>query len=188
MTPAGCTAPGISSICGTTRCGTPSPTACGRAPKPFRRGARTRWPSRWPRVQAPCLWCGSGGQQISPPAQRAFNPSVAVDARSRVYVAWDSSGQIYLRRRDGAWRGVERIGDPPGNARPIIAAAGRSVLLMWTQQHGDEAQLRVAVVTETGAPSPRARPPWGLIAAGLLVVTYYLLSAARIWRRTGKTV
>ena len=61
MRPAGCTAPGISSICGTTRCGTPSPTACGRAPKPFRRGARTRWPSRWPRVQAPCLWCGSGG-------------------------------------------------------------------------------------------------------------------------------
>jgi len=103
-------------------------------------------------------------------------------------VAWDSSGQIYLRRRDGAWRGVERIGDPPGNARPIIAAAGRSVLLMWTQQHGDEAQLRVAVVTETGAPSPRARPPWGLIAAGLLVVTYYLLSAALIWRRTRKTV
>ena len=130
----------------------------------------------------------SGQQQISPPAQRAFNPSVAVDARSRVYVAWDSSGQIYLRRRDGAWRGVERIGDPPGNARPIIAAAGRSVLLMWTQQHGDEAQLRVAVVTETGAPSPRARPPWGLIAAGLLVVTYYLLSAALIWRRTRKTV
>src|SRR5437870_2715198 len=130
----------------------------------------------------------SGQEQISPPGQRAFNPSVAVDARGRVYVAWDSSGQIYLRRRDGAWRGVERIGDPPGNARPIIAAAGRSVLLMWTQQHGDEAQLRVAVVTETGAPSPRARPPWGLIAAGLLVVTYYLLSAALIWRRTRKTV
>src|SRR5437899_3254100 len=123
-----------------------------------------------------------------PPAQRALNPAGAVAARGRVYVAWDSSGQIYLRRRDGAWRGVERIGDPPGNARPIIAAAGRSVLLMWTQQHGDEAQLRVAVVTETGAPSPRARPPWGLIAAGLLVVTYYLLAAALIWRRTRKTV
>lgn len=129
----------------------------------------------------------SGPQLISAPSENAYNPSVAVDARGRVYVAWDGEGQIYLRRRDGAWLGAEKVTRDVKNTHPIIAAARGTVLLMWTQQSGDEARVRVATVAEMRVPSPQSRPPWGLLVVGLLVMGYVLFWAAWQWRRRRKT-
>jgi len=126
----------------------------------------------------------SGQQLVSAPAQNGFNPSVAIDGRGRVYVAWDDDGQIYLRRRDGAWRETNRVTGEAKSTHPIIAAVKDKVLVMWTQQIGDEIRLRAATVTAVNPSVPWPRLPWGLLVVGLLVVAYYLLWAAVMWRRS----
>ena len=125
----------------------------------------------------------SGQQLISASSQNGFNPSVAIDGRGRVYVAWDDGGQIYLRRRDGAWRETNRVTREAKSTHPIIAAVKDKVLVMWTQQVGDATRLRVATVEGTSVAPPRSRLPWGVVIAGLLV-GYYLLWAALQRRRT----
>lgn len=130
----------------------------------------------------------SDQQQLSPPEQRGFNPSVAVDARGRAYVAWDSDGQIYLRRRDGTWRETIRVTRDIKNTHPIITAVKDEVLAMWTQQIGDETRLRTAILAGGAiAPSP-SRLPWGLLIAGLLFVTYSVLYATMLWRRRRRAI
>ncbi len=126
----------------------------------------------------------SGQQLISAPSQNGFDPSVAIDGRGRVSVAWDDDGQIYVRRRDGTWRDINRVTREAKSTHPIIAAVKDKVLVMWTQQRGDEIRLRAATVAGGTASVPWPRLPWGLLVVGLLVVAYYLLWAAGRWRRS----
>ena len=126
----------------------------------------------------------SGQQLVSAPAQNGFNPSVAIDGRGRVYVAWDDDRQIYLRRRDGTWREANRVTREAKSTHPNIAAVNEKVLVMWTQQIGDEIRLRAATVAAVNASVPWPRLPWGLLVVGLLVAAYYLGWAAVMWRRS----
>lgn len=123
----------------------------------------------------------SGQQQISPPTQNAYNPSVTVAPRGLVYVAWDSDGQIYLRRRDGAWLEAGSVTREGKNTHPTIAAATNMVVVAWTQRLGADTRLRVSTITGEGVSSQRARPRWSPIMLGLLAAASYLLWAA--WRR-----
>jgi len=114
-------------------------------------------------------------QQISPPSQSAFNPSVAVDESSQIYVTWDSDGQVYLRRRADGWSDTARITREGTNTRPVLGKVRGAVILMWTQRVGGVPRLQVAAVAGAfGAPPPRAAP-WGIIVA-------LLVALIAVWR------
>ncbi|MGH2348908.1 MAG: hypothetical protein ACRDFT_05520, partial [bacterium] len=118
----------------------------------------------------------SGQQLISAPEQRACCPSVAVDSQRRVYVVWESGGQLYLRRRDGNWTGIDRLTTQAANHNPVLGGNGTHVDLAWTQQTGQSRQVRFATIaggapgTGPPQPSPSARGVIVLIVIALLVI------------------
>jgi len=121
----------------------------------------------------------SGQQQASPGSQDAFNPTAAVDERGSLYVAWDSDGHVYLRRRDGTWRGADRVTATGRNTQPAIAAGRGAVVLMWTQQTAGDTRVEFATVAGSIAgPATRVRFPWGVILVALIVL------GVAWWRRT----
>jgi len=118
----------------------------------------------------------SGQELISAPGQRACCPSVAVDAQRRVYVVWESDSQLYLRRRSGNWTGIDRLTSQGTNHNPVLGGGGEHVDLAWTQQNGQNRQVRFATIAG-GAPgtAPPAPSPRGVI---ILVVIALLI----IWQ------
>jgi hypothetical protein len=118
----------------------------------------------------------SGQQLVSAPPQRACCPTVAVDSQRRVYVVWESDGHLYLRRRDGGWTGIDRLTTQPVNHNPVLGTGGAHVDLAWTQQRGQDRQVRFATIaggapgTETAPSSPSPRGVIILIVIALLIV------------------
>ncbi len=128
----------------------------------------------------------SGQQQVSPGSQNAFHPTAAVDGQGNLFAAWDSDGQIYLRRREGTWQNAGRITTNGRNTLPAIAAGANAVVLMWTAQ--TEGDTRVEFTTVAGRLEPPSPLPWNMrrIVLVLAVVGIYLLFAWSQWRRSRK--
>lgn len=104
----------------------------------------------------------------------AYNPTVAVDRAGRVFVAWESDGRLYLRRRDGRgrWLNLERITEEGTNQHPIIAASGDAVDLAWTQEVAGDHRVRFA---------PVAGRPGGPRGGGSVGFLLLVLIAALLW-------
>ena len=105
----------------------------------------------------------------------AGNPTIAVDARGRIFVAWESEGRLQLRRRTDRWLGIERVTEEGQNRYPILAARADSVDLMWTQEISGIPRLRFASVAG-GAQVPH-RGPRG---TGLLI--FVILAVLLLWQ------
>jgi hypothetical protein len=103
----------------------------------------------------------------------ASNPSVAADAQGRVFVAWESEGRLYLRRREGRWLGVERVTQEGQNRYPILAAAGDAVDLAWTQETSAGHRLRFAAIGAVPAGGGAGRSAGGLIIVTLVAVLLF---------------
>jgi hypothetical protein len=107
---------------------------------------------------------------------------VAVDDRGRVYVVWESEGQLFLRRRDRQWLGTERVAYEGKNTQPIVAAHGDTVDLMWTQEVGGERRIQFATIGGSGGrPAPRG----GSTLAGIIIAALALLLLWQ-WRRRAR--
>lgn len=106
--------------------------------------------------------------------QSALQPTVAVDARDRVYVAWQSDGRLYLRRRNRQWQGVERLATAGTSAHPILAAHRETVDLMWTETANGAHRVRFMTVA-----GPGARRGAGSGWTALLLI---LLAALALWQ------
>ncbi len=121
-------------------------------------------------------------QALSTAGKAADDPSIAVDARGRVYVAWASEGQIHLTRRNrtGQWLGVDLVTAEGRNDHPILASSGDNVDLLWTQQVGEERRVVFATLAgRTGPPQSAGPPPlWGVLILALIVIM-----ALWQWRR-----
>ncbi len=118
-------------------------------------------------------------EPLSVAGRRAENPSVAVDDRGKVYVAWASEGAIHLTRRTRAWQGADRISAEGHNDHPILASNGEGVDLVWTQLAGtDRRLLYVTLGTRDGTASLRLPPVWGT-----LILVTLLMFAVWQWRR-----
>ncbi len=119
-------------------------------------------------------------QPLSADGQPTEAPSVAVDDRGEVYVAWASKGVIHLTRRTQQWLGVDRVSAEEHSSHPILASRGEGVDLVWTQRAGDDRRLLFAALGTrgTGAPSWGQRTVWGVVVAGILIVAVWL------WQRT----
>ncbi len=139
-------------------------------------GSRIYFAERTPRwsPQAP----------LSAAGQRAATPSVAVDDRGTVFVAWASDGTIYLTRRTWQWLGVDRIQAEGRNDHPILASSGDGIDLAWTQQAGDDRRLLfVSLETRGREPPSSERSLWGVVTlAGVLALGLWL------WRRRQRSV
>jgi hypothetical protein len=105
----------------------------------------------------------------------ASNPSVAVDARGRVFVAWEGEGRLYLRRRTGRWLGIERLPQEGQNHYPILAATGDAVDMVWTQEMNTRHRLRFVAVGAVPAGGGAGRN-----AVGLVILV--LIAALLLWQ------
>jgi len=103
----------------------------------------------------------------------ASNPSVAADARRRVFVAWESEGRLFLRRREGRWLGVERVTQEGQNRYPILAASGDAVDLAWTQETSAGYRLRFAAIGAVPGGGGAGRSAGGLIVVILVAVLLF---------------
>lgn len=114
-------------------------------------------------------------QPLSADGQPADDPSVAVDARGEVYVAWTSQGTIHLTRRTQQWLGVDRVSAEGHSSHPILASRGEGVDLIWTQRVGDDRRLLFAALGTQGigTPSWGQRTVWGVVVAGILIVALW---------------
>lgn len=128
----------------------------------------------------------SGQEQVSPASQNASSPTAAVDGRGNLYVAWDSDGQIYLRRREGTWQRAGRVTTSGRNSLPAIAAAGNAVVLMWTAETAGDRRVEFAALA--GELEPLSPLPWnmrGIVLALLIVgMLFFAWSQRRRRRRT----
>lgn len=122
------------------------------------------------------------GQQAISSGRAAANPSVTVDGTGRVYVAWDSDGAIYLRRKTDRWLGVEQLTRGGKHSHPILSTRGSSVDLAWVEDRGTQ---RVLLFTSlTGAPPARPASRVGPVFwIGMIVALVLLLWQYRRSRR-----
>lgn len=126
----------------------------------------------------------SAQQLISQAGRNALNPTITADARGRIYIGWESDDQIFLRRREGQWLNVERLTSAGQNVRPILASAGSTVDLMWTQHVGRQRQLQfVTLIGGPISPAATGRRPWGIIVL-VLILLAILWQIARAQRLT----
>lgn len=115
----------------------------------------------------------SGQQQVSS-GRPAQNPTVTVDGTGRVYVAWDSEGAIYLRRKTDQWLGIERLTSGGKHSHPILSTRGPAVDVAWVEDRGTQRVLRFT--TLSGAPRMQ---PAGRISPVLWVGI--ILALALLW-------
>jgi hypothetical protein len=114
-------------------------------------------------------------------AEPASHPSVAADARGRVFAAWESEGRLQLRQRTDRWLGIERVMQDGQNRYPILAASGEAVDLMWTQEIGGTHRLRFVALGPRGDGLRRGRGGIGLLI--LILIGVLLLWQIRRRRR-----
>lgn len=100
----------------------------------------------------------------------ASSPTIAVDARGRVFAAWESEGRLQLRRRTDRWLDVERVTQEGQNRYPILAASGDAVDLMWTQEIGGSHKLRFVTLGGVSRDGGRERGGAGLLILVLIAV------------------
>ncbi len=119
------------------------------------------------------------GQQAISSGRTAQNPSVTVDATGRVYVAWDSEGAIYLRRKNDRWLGVEQLTRGGKHSHPVLSTRGPTVDLAWVEDRGTQRLVRFTSLTSAPTRPSRGLGPilWiGMIAALALILWQYLRS------------
>lgn len=106
----------------------------------------------------------------------ALNPTVTVDDAGTAYVAWESEGAIYLRRKAaGRWQSVERLTRSGKHSHPILSTPGTAVDIAWVEDLGGERVVRFAALSGAppGAPVSRTGAVlWIVLVGGLALAIW----------------